>query len=53
IVKDLACLDKMAKHHLTRARRLRFYLDYAGHARLNAEDKQRLRRIVRFFEGRE
>jgi hypothetical protein len=53
IVKDLACLDKIAKYHLTRARRLRFYLDYAGHARLSADDKRRVRRIVRFFEGRE
>ena len=53
IVKDLACLDKVAKRCLTRARRLRFYLDYAGHARLDADDKRRVRRIVRFFEGRE
>jgi hypothetical protein len=53
IVKDLACLDKLAKHHLTRTRRLRFYLDYTGHARLSEDDKRRVRRIVRFFEGRE
>jgi hypothetical protein len=53
IVKDLACLDKMAKYHLTRARRLRFYLDYAGRERLDADDKRRIRAIVRFFEGRE
>jgi hypothetical protein len=53
IVKDLACLDKIAKYHLTRARRLRFYLDYAGRARLNADDKRRVRHVARFFEGRE
>ncbi|MDR3298681.1 MAG: lipopolysaccharide kinase InaA family protein [Candidatus Accumulibacter sp.] len=53
IVKDLACLDKLAKYHLTRTRRLRFYLDYAGHSRLNADDKRRIRRIVDFFAGRE
>jgi hypothetical protein len=53
IVKDLACLDKVAKHHLTRTRRLRFYLDYAGQARLSVDDKRRVRRIVEFFEGRE
>jgi hypothetical protein len=52
-IKDLACLDKLAKHHLTRARRMRFYLDYAGHARLSADDKRRVRRVVGFFEGRE
>ncbi|MDR1661650.1 MAG: lipopolysaccharide kinase InaA family protein [Azoarcus sp.] len=53
IVKDLACLDKRAKYHLTRARRLRFYLDYAERARLSADDKRRIRRIVGFFERRE
>ena len=53
IVKDLACLDKVAKHCLTRTQRLRFYLDYAGRMRLSVDDKQRVRRIVKFFEGRE
>jgi RIO-like serine/threonine protein kinase len=53
IVKDLACLDKVAKRHLTRSQRLRFYLDYVGRGRLNAGDKKRVRRIVGFFEGRE
>jgi hypothetical protein len=27
IVKDLACLDKVAKYHLSRTQRLRFYLN--------------------------
>jgi RIO-like serine/threonine protein kinase len=53
IVKDLACLDKMAKYHLSRTDRLRFYLDYAGKRRLADEDKKIVRKIVRFFEGRE
>lgn len=53
IVKDLACLDKVAKYHLSRTQRLRFYLDYAGKARLDAGDKRRLRRILGFFAGRE
>ena len=53
IIKDLACLDKVAKYHLTRVQRLRFYLDYTGHAKLNSGDKKRVRRIVEFFEGRE
>ena len=44
---------KVGKYHLTRGQRLRFYLDYAGRDRLNAGDKRRVRRIVRFFEGRE
>ncbi len=53
VVKDLACLDKVAKYHLSRTQRLRFYLDYAGRRRLAPADKQRIRRILAFFEGRE
>lgn len=53
IVKDLACLDKVAKHHLSRTRRLRFYLDYAQKTKLDAADKRRIRRVLRFFAGRE
>ncbi len=53
IVKDLACLDKVAKEHLSRTRRLRFYLDYAGHARLDAADRQCIARVLNFFRGRE
>ena len=53
IVKDLACLDKVAKTCLSRTQRLRFYLQYRGRERLNASDKQRLRKIIGFFEGRE
>lgn len=53
IVKDLACLDKVAKYHLTRSQRLRFYLAYSGRKRLTPADKRRLRRIVHFFAGRE
>lgn len=53
IIKDLACLDKVAKQQLSRSQRLRFYLQYRGRERLNASDKQRLRKIIGFFEGRE
>ena len=53
IVKDLACLDKVAKYKLSRSQRLRFYLQYRGRRRLNAGDKQRIRQILGFFEGRE
>lgn len=52
-IKDLACLDKLGRRYLSRTQRLRFYLDYIGHARLSADDKQRIRKIVKFFEGRE
>ncbi|AYC34560.1 heptose kinase [Pseudomonas cavernae] len=53
IVKDLACLDKVAKQQLSRSQRLRFYLQYRGRQRLNISDKKRIRQIVGFFEGRE
>lgn len=53
IIKDLACLDKVAKYQLSRSQRLRFYLDYTGQRRLGVEDKQRIRKILAFFEGRE
>ena len=53
IIKDLACLDKVARQCLSRTRRLRFYLDYTTRAHLSAKDKTRLRRILTFFDGRE
>lgn len=53
IVKDLACLDKVAKQQLSRTQRLRFYLRYVGHARLEAADRRRIRHVLRYFEGRE
>lgn len=53
IVKDLACLDKVACSYLSRTQRLRFYLDYVQHSRLSQDDKRSVRKIVRFFEGRE
>lgn len=53
IVKDLACLDKVAKYQLTRTQRLRFYLQYSGHQKLDIQDKVRVRAVLKFFEGRE
>ncbi|OEC32926.1 Lipopolysaccharide kinase (Kdo/WaaP) family protein [Pseudomonas cuatrocienegasensis] len=53
IVKDLACLDKVAKYQLSRTQRLRFYLAYCKRARLNAADKACIRQMLHYFEGRE
>ncbi len=53
IIKDLACLDKVAKYQLSNTQRLRFYLQYSQRARLNEQDKKQIGKIVRFFEGRE
>lgn len=53
IIKDLACLDKVAKRVLSRTQRLRFYLQYRGRSRLSNGDKRRVLQILKFFEGRE
>jgi hypothetical protein len=53
IVKDLACLDKLGKYKLSRTWRLRFFHAYTGRKSLTAADKTMIRRILRFFEGRE
>ncbi|BFN25727.1 MAG: heptose kinase [Gammaproteobacteria bacterium HGW-Gammaproteobacteria-9] len=53
IVKDLACLDKVAKYQLTRTQRLRFYLQYCQRKRLVAQDKPRIQQILNYFQGRE
>lgn len=52
-IKDLACLDKVAKHVLSRTQRLRFMLHYLGRKRLSKTDKHLIRKITSFFEGRE
>ena len=43
----------MAKYHLSATQRLRFYLQYRQRDHLSAADKERIRHVVRFFEGRE
>lgn len=53
ITKDLACLDKVAKHQFSRPQRLRFYLYYTGQTRLTASDKKHIGNILHFFKGRE
>ncbi len=53
IIKDLACLDKVAKKHLSRTQRLRFYLMYKQRSQLSKKDKKQLRKILKFFKGRE
>ncbi|WP_313950327.1 lipopolysaccharide kinase InaA family protein [Accumulibacter sp.] len=53
IIKDLACLDKVARKQLSRSQRLRFYLDYVERARVTDQDRKRIGKIVGFFDGRE
>jgi tRNA A-37 threonylcarbamoyl transferase component Bud32 len=53
IVKDLACLDKVARRCLTLRQRLKFYQLYTGRKVINVSDRRRLRKIDRFFADRE
>lgn len=47
--KDLACLDKLGRRHLSRSRRLRFYLHYRKIERLDTAGKQQIGRVLAFF----
>lgn len=53
IIKDLACLDKVARSTLSRTQRLRFFLLYRQRARIGAGDKAMISKILAYFEGRE
>ncbi len=53
IIKDIACLDKVAKYHLSESERKYFYQVYSGRQTLNQKDKKRIEKILKFFEGRE
>jgi tRNA A-37 threonylcarbamoyl transferase component Bud32 len=52
-IKDIACLDKVAKYQLSRTMRLRFYLRYAGRRRLHSSDRCFIQGVLAYFEGRE
>ncbi len=49
-IKDLACLDKIARYHLSPATRLRFYKNYTGRDDLSKEDKKLIKKIVTFYK---
>ncbi|WP_341707830.1 lipopolysaccharide kinase InaA family protein [Halopseudomonas sp.] len=53
IIKDLACLDKIAKHQLSRTQRLAFFKLYLGKQQLDSADRKQVRAILDFFKGRE
>ena len=52
IVKDLANLDRLARQHLPRTMRLRFYRWYRNRTRLNRKDKRRIAKVVAFWTHR-
>jgi tRNA A-37 threonylcarbamoyl transferase component Bud32 len=51
IIKDIACMDKVAKFTLRRTQRLRFYLQYTQKTKLDKNDKRVLKKIVHYFDG--
>lgn len=53
IIKDLACLDKVAKYILSGSDRRSFYLKYANKMELDLRDERRISKVLRFFDGRE
>jgi len=53
IVKDLACLDKVAIKTLSRSQRLRFFKLYRGVEQLSSTDKKMVFRILSFFANEE
>lgn len=53
VIKDLACLDKVARQVLSRTQRLKFYLRYAGLSKLDFAHKKQVWKILSFFDGRE
>ncbi len=53
IIKDLACLDKVAKYQLSRTKRLCFFKRYRQLVRLSPKDKRTIKRTLSYFEGRE
>ena len=51
IIKDIACIDKVAKFKLSRTQRLRFYLQYKQKTTLDTADKKALKKIIHYFDG--
>jgi tRNA A-37 threonylcarbamoyl transferase component Bud32 len=48
-IKDLAHLDKLGRRYLSRTQRLRFYLAYAERTRLNEDDKNTVRGVLKRY----
>lgn len=52
VMKEFATLDRVARYKLSNTQRLRFYLQYAGKNRLEAEDKRFIRKLAQRKERR-
>lgn len=47
-IKDLACLDKVARRQLSRSQRLRFFLRYKQQETLTLESKRQISKIIAY-----
>ena len=52
VLKDLACLDIVAKYRLSKTMRMRFYLKYREQDRLNTREKREIYKILHFLDGK-
>lgn len=52
-IKDIACLDKIARRTLTIKQRIRFYQQYQSVKKLTPKHRRDIAKILRFFKGRE
>ena len=52
ILRDLAGLDRLAREHLSRTMRLRFYLWYRNRTHLTKEDRKLIARVVTYHNRR-
>lgn len=50
IIRDLAGLDRLAREHLSRTMRLRFYLWYRNRTHLTREDKTLIAKVVTYSQ---
>ncbi|OQY20248.1 MAG: hypothetical protein B6I36_01925 [Desulfobacteraceae bacterium 4572_35.1] len=50
-IKDIACLDKVAKKVLSRSLRLKFYKEYVQCDKINCHIKKQVYKIVKFFNS--
>ena len=53
MIKDLACLDKKSKYILSHSQRLRFYKQYCQCKKLTKYHKRQIKKVLKFFSGRE
>ena len=53
ILKDLACLDKVAHKCLSNTTRLFFYKQYNEITRLRKKDRKNIHKIIHYFRGRD